>query len=105
MTDKASGMSAAGGLLTGFIATLASSALVSGLAGLALNRGFGVSIPFLAGFFLIVAFLFFVRLVALVAAGAWHNVAIEAASRLAAGTVVGMAAAQAVLESQNGGVK
>jgi hypothetical protein len=63
-------------------ATLALCAIVSGLAGVALHRGFGLSVPFLAGFFLVLGFAFFVRLIALTVAGAWFNVATDAAPRL-----------------------
>jgi hypothetical protein len=69
-------------LLAAIGSLIALCAIVSGLAGVALHRGFGLSVPFVAGFFLVLAFAFFVRLVTLSIAGAWFNVAVEATPRL-----------------------
>lgn len=80
------------------LAVLSGSAIASGLSGLALHRGFGVSVPFMAGWFLILGFLFFLRMAVLTAAGAWFNVAIQAAPKLAEASVAGAAIAEQEVE-------
>jgi hypothetical protein len=72
------------GFATGFATVLIGSATASWLGGMALHKGFGVSVPFLAGFFLIIAFLFFVRPVAYQIAGPWFDLAGQTALRLTA---------------------
>lgn len=86
-----------------FASILAGSAIASGLAGLALHRGFGLSLPFMAGWLLLIAVLFFLRQVALTVAGAWYEMATAKAGEIAARSVIGATVAAVELEAM--GVK
>lgn len=94
--------SPATGGATGMLITFSLSAIVSGLAGVALNRGFGVSVPFVAGFVLVLAFAFFLRMAVLIVATGWQEVAVSAAPRVAAGVVAGSFAAEMALKEHLG---
>lgn len=83
-----------------FIGAITDGALLSWLAGVGLNRGFGVHVPFIAGWVLGAAFLALVFSVASHASAAHHQQAVKAAPHIAAGTMTGMTAAQAVLDAQ-----
>lgn len=93
---------AGSGAADGMLVTLALSAITSGLAGVALNKGFGVSVPFAAGFFLIVASAFFLCLATLVVATSWQSAAVAAAPKLAAGIVAGTFAAETAIKEHLG---
>lgn len=94
--------SPATGGAAGMLITFSLSAIVSGLAGVALNRGFGVSVPFMAGFVLVLAFAFFLRLATLVVASGWQEAAVSAAPRVAAGVVIGSFIAETSLKEAMG---
>jgi hypothetical protein len=82
------------GFAVGIAISLAGSAIVSWLAGVGLHHGFGVSVPFMAGFTVMVAFLFFVRVTVLVAASGWFGVRMTAEPKITASQVVATYAAQ-----------
>jgi len=87
---------------SGLLVTLALSAITSGLAGVALHRGFGVSVPFAAGFVLILAFAFFLRMVVLIVASGWQQVAVSSAPKLAAAVAIGTFVAETTLKEYLG---
>lgn len=100
--DKASSAASSGAIS---LAALILCAIVSWLAGLALHRGFGMSVPFLAGFFLLVAFAFFLRLVVLIVASGWFEAASGYATEVAMKTVIGAFIAETELrKAQDAGV-
>lgn len=92
----------ASGAVTGILVTLAVSAITSALAGVALGRGFGLSVPFMAGFLLVLAVAFFLRMVVLVAASAWQEVAVATAPKLAAAVMIGTFVAETTLKDHQG---
>jgi hypothetical protein len=83
---------AGGGLLLDFGVTLIVVVILSWLAGIALNRGFGVHVPLMAGAILLGAGLAVVKMAVAEVAQAWHTQRIKADITL-------MAAALAVQES------
>jgi uncharacterized membrane protein YqjE len=91
-----------GSAATGLITTVALSAIVSGLAGVGLHKGFGVPVPFMAGFTLIMAFAFLLRLAVLIVSRGWQEAAIAAAPQVAAGVVVGSFFAETTLKEALG---
>lgn len=74
----------ASGVTTSFIVTLGIAALVSWLAGVALHQGFGVPVPFMAAWLLIVAFLFLAKTTTRVVALGWYGALLELTPQLAA---------------------
>src|SRR5579859_6443443 len=84
-----------------FIGAIRDGALLSWLAGVGLHRGFGVSVPFIAGWVLVTAFLLLVFTVASHASAAHHKEAVRAAPHIAAADVIGAAAGQAVVDAQD----
>jgi len=95
------GKSGSAGIVGGFVSMLAGSAIASGLAGVALNKGFGIPVPFLAGFFLIIGFLFFLRLAANTVAYAWFAKQAESAAAIAAANYLGSQAAAVLTGRQD----
>lgn len=71
----------------GFIVTLGITALIAWLAGVALNRGFGVHVPFVASFILLAAGLQVVKLAAIEVAHSWHTEAAKVVPTAAAAAV------------------
>ena len=65
-------------------AALADAPFLSWLAGVGLNRGFGVHVPFIAGWLLLAALFTLVYSLASVASNAYHREAIKATPLLAA---------------------
>ncbi len=89
----------ASGVTAGFIVTLGVTALVSWVAGVALHQGFGVSVPFMAAWLLLLAFQFLAKTTVQVIAQGWFGVAVEHESRLAGEYALGQAAADELLSS------
>jgi hypothetical protein len=73
--------------------------LLSWLGGIGLNKGFGVSVPFIAGWILAGGLILLTFTVADSVAAAYHKQAIKAAPHIAAADVLGKAAAQEVLDA------
>jgi hypothetical protein len=82
-------------LLAGFIASLAIYAGLVWVAGIALNRGFGVHVPFVAGWLLLMTGGWLVKHLATNVAQVWHNARVLADIDLMAATMAVHEAAQA----------
>jgi hypothetical protein len=67
------------GFLFSFVLTLGLLALFSWVGGVALNKGFGVHVPFIAGTLLLFTGVSVVKTVADQVAAAWHRHAVSAA--------------------------
>jgi hypothetical protein len=89
------------GVLVSFIATLAAWAFVVWLAGIGLDRGFGVPAPFVPVFILTFAAATAVKILALTVFKAWHDTALETAAGKAAAELAGTVAAAKVLEAEH----
>jgi len=83
-----------------FTGAIGDGALVSWLAGVGLHHGFGVSVPFIAGWVLVTAFMLLVSSVASHASAAHHKQALKAAPWIAAADLAGETGAQAALDAQ-----
>jgi hypothetical protein len=66
------------GILTNIALSLGIWALLAGLAGLALHRGFGVSVPFIPAFLLSFTFGMTVKVVGMMTAQTWHEARVKA---------------------------
>lgn len=83
-----------------WLGAITDGALLSWLGGIGLNKGFGVHVPFIAGWVLVTAFVLLVFTVAEHATSAYHKQAVKAAPHLAAAQMVGIAAAQAAMDHE-----
>lgn len=84
-----------------FLVTLAFIALFSWLGGIALNVGFGVHFPFVAGVILLTVGLSVVKLTAGEVASVWHTARVKADITLIAAS---MAAQEAIQGQQSSGL-
>lgn len=91
-TVKAPGKGAS--LTAGFLASLAVYAIIVFVAGVALNRGFQVHVPFMAGWLLLIAGGILVKNLANSVAGTWHAARILADIDRMAATMAANAAIQ-----------
>lgn len=82
------------GFTSGLFVTLGVTALVSWLAGIALHQGFGVPVPFMAAWLLILAFLFFVKTTVNIAASGWYAAVLQVTPRLVAAETAGAIVAE-----------
>lgn len=76
---------------------IADSALVSWMGGIALHQGFGVSVPFMAGWLGLAAVLVMVSAAASQVAGSHNREAVKAAPYIAAAQYAGTLAAAAAI--------
>jgi hypothetical protein len=88
------------GILLGLASIVCGSAIISWLAGVGLHRGFGISVPFVAGLVLLLTFMFFLRLSFLVIGGAWFTAEIQATPQLTVQAAIAEEAAQQVIAAQ-----
>lgn len=89
------------GFLAAFIATLAILALFAWLGGVALNKGFGVHVPFVASWILLAVGLAVVKSAASEVASTWHSTRVKADVTFLAAT---MAAQEAMQKEHSGGL-
>ena len=87
------------GLLTDFLLGLAPVAFIMWLAGVAMNKGFGVHVPFIAGSILLFTALITVKVATVAAANVWHGARVRADVTF----LVASMAAQRELQQQAGG--
>lgn len=84
------------GALASVIADMGLTALFAWVGGIALNHGFGVSVPFVATWLLLLTGLWLVQFVTGQLATVWHNARVKADITLIAATM----AAQEAIQSQ-----
>lgn len=85
----------------GFLYSLGLYALLAWVAGIAVNKGYGVHVPFMAGWLLLLVTGWLVKHLATNVAGAWHHARVLADIDLMAAA---MAAQQAVRQEQGDGL-